>query len=43
MKDVAIEAGFRNADHFGKVFHRIVGIAPSQYREEHQKAFPLQI
>jgi LacI family transcriptional regulator len=43
MKDVAIEAGFRTADHFGKVFTRVEGISPSQYREEHQKAFPQQI
>ena len=43
MKDVAIEAGFRTADHFGKVFSRIEGLSPSQYRDEHQKAFPLQI
>jgi LacI family transcriptional regulator len=43
MKDVAIEAGFRTADHFGKVFTRVEGIAPSQYRDEHQKAFPLRI
>lgn len=43
MKDVAIEAGFRTADHFGKVFTRVEGISPTQYREEHQKAFPLAI
>jgi LacI family transcriptional regulator len=42
MKDVAIEAGFRTADHFGKVFTRVEGISPSQYRLEHQKAFPQQ-
>jgi LacI family transcriptional regulator len=42
MKDVAIEAGFRTADHFGKVFTRVVGISPSHYRHEHQKAFPQQ-
>lgn len=40
MKSVAIEAGFRTADHFGKVFTRIEGISPSQFREAHQKAFP---
>lgn len=40
MKDVAIDAGFRSADHFGKVFTRIEGMSPSRYREEHQKAFP---
>ena len=43
MKDVAIEAGFRTADHFGKVFSRVEGISPSQYREGHQKAFPQRI
>jgi len=43
MKDVAIDAGFRTADHFGKVFTRIEGISPSQYREDHQKAFPSHI
>jgi transcriptional regulator GlxA family with amidase domain len=43
MKDVAIEAGFHTADHFCKVFNRIEGLSPSQYRDEHQKAFPLQI
>jgi LacI family transcriptional regulator len=42
MKDVAIGAGFRSADHFGKVFNRLEGISPSQYREAHQKAFPLR-
>jgi LacI family transcriptional regulator len=43
MKDVAIEAGFRTADHFGKVFSRVEGLSPTQYRDEHQKAFPQQI
>jgi LacI family transcriptional regulator len=43
MKSVAIEAGFRTADHFGKVFTRIEGISPSQYREGHQKAFPARV
>jgi LacI family transcriptional regulator len=42
MKDVAIEAGFRTADHFGKVFARVEGISPSHYRERHQKVFPQQ-
>jgi transcriptional regulator GlxA family with amidase domain len=40
---VAIEAGFRTADHFGKVFTRVEGISPTQYRDEHQKAFPVAI
>jgi LacI family transcriptional regulator len=43
MKNVAIEAGFRTADHFGKVFTRIEGISPSQFREQHQKAFPARV
>jgi LacI family transcriptional regulator len=43
MKDVAIEAGFRTADHFGKVFTRVEGISPSQFRVERQKAFPAQV
>lgn len=43
MKDVAIDAGFRNADHFYKVFTRIEGIPPSQYREERQQAFPQRV
>lgn len=43
MKDVALEAGFRTADHFGKVFARVEGITPSQFREAHQKAFPVMI
>jgi LacI family transcriptional regulator len=43
MKDVAMEAGFRTADHFGKVFNRVEGISPSQFRLAHQKAFPQRI
>jgi LacI family transcriptional regulator len=43
MKDVAIGAGFRTADHFGKVFTRVEGLSPSQFREEHQKAFPVRV
>jgi len=39
MKDVASDAGFRNADHFYKVFTRVEGIPPTQYREERQKLF----
>lgn len=41
MKYVAIESGFRNADHFYKVFTRVEGITPSQFREERQRVFPL--
>jgi LacI family transcriptional regulator len=43
MKDVAMDAGFRNADHFYKVFARIEGIPPTQYREERQQAFPQRV
>ena len=43
MKDVAIEAGFRSADHFGKVFARVEGVSPTQFREAHQKAFPAMV
>ncbi|NNM30530.1 MAG: DNA-binding transcriptional regulator [Akkermansiaceae bacterium] len=40
MKDVALDAGFRNADHFYKVFARVEGIPPTRYRDERQKVFP---
>lgn len=40
MKDVAQEAGFRNADHFYKVFVRVEGMPPTQFREERQQVFP---
>ncbi|PQJ29427.1 substrate-binding domain-containing protein [Rubritalea profundi] len=39
IKEVAAAAGFRDADHFYKVFNRIEGIPPSQYRETHQQLF----
>ena len=39
MKDVAEDAGFRNADHFYKVFARVEGIPPTQYRDERQQVF----
>ncbi len=42
MKDVALGAGFRNADHFYKVFARVEGIPPTQYRDERQKVFLAQ-
>jgi LacI family transcriptional regulator len=32
MKDIAIDAGFRNADHFYKVFLRMEGVPPSVHR-----------
>ena len=43
LKDIAKDAGFRVADHFYKVFTRVEGIPPSQYRRERQKAFPKRI
>lgn len=35
MKDVAMDAGFRNADHFYKVFIRVEGVSPTVYRKDH--------
>jgi len=32
MKEIALDAGFRNADHFYKVFMRVEGVPPSVYR-----------
>ena len=43
MKDIAIDAGFRNADHFHKVFARVEGMPPSQYRAERQQVFPQRV
>lgn len=43
MKDVALDAGFRNSDHFYKVFMRVEGIPPTLYREERQQAFPQRV
>lgn len=43
MKDVAMDAGFRSADHFYKVFVRVEGMPPSLFREERQKAFPERV
>ena len=39
LKDIAADTGFRNSDHFSKVFSRIEGISPSQFRSERQKVF----
>ncbi len=39
LKDIAASTGFRNSDHFSKVFSRIEGISPSHFRSERQKAF----
>ncbi len=43
MKDVAADAGFRSSDHFYKVFVRVEGMPPTQYREERQQAFPKRV
>jgi AraC-like DNA-binding protein len=37
FKALAIDLGFRNADHFYKVFLRVEGITPSQYRNQRLK------
>ena len=37
LRDIAKESGFRVADHFYKVFARVEGMPPSQYRAENQK------
>lgn len=34
LKDIATESGFRNADHFYKVFLRVEGVTPSHFRDE---------
>jgi LacI family transcriptional regulator len=34
LKEVALYAGFPTANHFTKVFSRVEGISPTQYREE---------
>ena len=39
MKEVAAASGFRDADHFYKVFNRIEGTPPTSYREKHQQLF----
>jgi len=42
MQTVAWDSGFSTADHFYKVFARVEGIPPSQYREERQQIFPVR-
>ena len=37
FKALAMDLGFRNADHFYKVFSRVEGITPSQYRNQIRK------
>ena len=39
IKEVAAASGFRDADHFYKVFNRTEGMPPSNYREKHQQLF----
>jgi len=43
MKEVAKDSGFRNSDHFYKVFARVEGTPPTQYRDDHQRAFPRRV
>ena len=38
MKHVAKDAGFGDADQFYKVFVRVEGITPTQYRKERKSA-----
>ncbi len=37
FKALAVDLGFRNADHFYKVFSRVEGMTPSQYRNQRRK------
>ena len=37
FKSLAVDLGFRNADHFCKVFGRIEKISPSQYRKREKR------
>ena len=37
LKTIARDCGFRNADHFHKVFVRVEGSTPSQYRSQRKK------
>lgn len=43
MKEIALDSGFRDADHFYKVFHRVHGLPPTQFRENNQKLIPNRI
>ena len=40
LRKVAKESGFRNADHLCKVFARVEGIPPSQFREGRLRTLP---
>ena len=37
FKGMAVDLGFRNADHFCKVFSRVEGMTPSEYRNQRRK------
>jgi len=37
FKGMAVDLGFRNADHFCKVFSRVEGMTPSEYRNQRGK------
>lgn len=37
IKDIAITIGFKDALYFSKIFHKLEGITPSEYREIHNK------
>ena len=37
FKGMAVDLGFRNADHFCKVFSRVEGMTPSEYRKQRSK------
>jgi len=37
FKSLAVDLGFRNADHFSKVFTRFEKITPSQYRRREKR------
>ena len=37
VKEVAAAAGFPNADNMGRVFRRLEGVSPSEYRGRHRE------
>jgi AraC-like DNA-binding protein len=38
LKEIALSAGFPTANHFTKVFSRVEGISPTQYRLERKQS-----
>ena len=38
MKEIALGSGFPTANHFTKVFSRVEGISPTQYREQRRQS-----